>query len=35
LMNRKVCGLHVHNNLRIIPAQENLKKSNRLLEELI
>jgi len=35
LMNRKVCGLHVHNNLRIVPAQENLKKSNRLLEELI
>jgi hypothetical protein len=35
LMNRKVSGLHVHNNLRIIPARENLNKSNRLIEELL
>jgi hypothetical protein len=29
-----VCGLHVHNNLRAIPAQENRKKSNRFEEAL-
>jgi len=28
-----VCGLHVHTNLRAIPASENLAKGNRLLEE--
>jgi hypothetical protein len=31
LQGRNVCGLHVHNNLRVIPARENLKKSNLLL----
>lgn len=28
LQGRLVCGLHVHNNLRAVPATENLKKSN-------
>ena len=30
LLNDKVCGLHVENNLRIIPAIENLKKGSQL-----
>ena len=30
LRNPLVCGLHVENNLRVIPWQENLCKSNRL-----
>jgi hypothetical protein len=32
LKGRKVCGLHVEYNLRIIPAFENRSKSNKLLE---
>jgi len=28
LKSKLVCGLHVHNNLRVIPAIENLKKRN-------
>lgn len=28
LNNPRVCGLHVHTNLRIIPARENCKKHN-------
>ena len=30
LQSKKVCGLHVHNNLRIITAHQNQLKSNRL-----
>ena len=33
LSNKKVCGLHVETNLRIIPAFENISKNNRLLQE--
>lgn len=29
LQNKNVCGLHVENNLRIITASENIKKSNK------
>ena len=29
LRSKKVCGLHVHNNLRVIPAIENNRKGNR------
>lgn len=29
LRGRTVCGLHVHNNVRVIPAIVNLKKGNR------
>jgi hypothetical protein len=32
LKGKTVCGLHVENNLRVIPATENLKKNNRLVE---
>jgi hypothetical protein len=34
LNGKNVCGLHVHTNLQIIPAEENMKKSNRVLEDL-
>lgn len=32
LQGKTVCGLHVPANLRVIPAEENAKKSNRLIE---
>lgn len=31
LRGKNVCGLHVHNNLRIVMADKNMKKSNKLL----
>lgn len=34
LQGKTVCGLHVETNLRIIPAVENMKKRNFLIEEL-
>lgn len=33
LINRHVCGLHTHSNLRVIPAIENARKGNKLLKE--
>ena len=30
LQGKNVCGLHVEYNLKVIPAIDNLKKSNRL-----
>lgn len=35
LQGKTVCGLHVEYNLRVIPAKENLRKNNILVEELI
>lgn len=32
LISPLVCGLHVGNNLRVIPAVENMRKSNKLIE---
>lgn len=29
LVSKKVCGLHVHNNLQVIPSIQNIKKGNR------
>jgi len=34
LVSKKVCGLHVSWNLRIVTATENMKKHNRLLEDI-
>jgi hypothetical protein len=33
LQNDKICGLHVIWNLQYLPASENMKKSNKLLED--
>ena len=32
LKSRQICGLHVHQNLRIIPARDNIRKSNKVLD---
>ncbi len=32
LLGKNFCGLHVHYNLRVVPAIENLQKSNKLME---
>ena len=33
LKGKNVCGFHSWNNVRVIPASENLSKSNKLIEE--
>ena len=35
LVNKNVCGLHVPCNLRVVPASDNLSKSNKLILNLI
>jgi hypothetical protein len=35
LRGRGVCGLHIHTNLQVLTAQENKRKSNKLLPELL
>lgn len=35
LQGKYVCGLHVDNNLRIIPALENIVKSNKFIEDIV
>ena len=35
LISDKVCGLHVENNLRTIPAEENISKGNKLIQSLL
>ncbi len=35
LNGKDVCGLHWYQNWRLIPAKENIRKSNKLMEELL
>lgn len=35
IAGKRVCGLHVHQNLRAIPARENRKKSNKFIEGIV
>jgi len=34
LQGKSVCGLHVHYNMRVITAEENMKKHNKVFDEL-
>ena len=35
LKGKNVCGFHIWSNIQVIPAHENLNKSNKLLEEVL
>lgn len=35
LRGKTVCGLHVHNNLQLLLPADNIRKSNKLIEELL
>ena len=35
LKGKTVCGLHVENNIQVIPAQVNVRKNNQLIEEML